>query len=216
MLQAAQQLMRRQGIRRLLVLSGEPEWCREQAQRLAATLPGDWPWVGENPPGPACRLRSRAGAPMMGAGLRLHAVLDAGQVARRGGVAALCGALRAGSWLLLLTPPWRQWPQLPDGDSLRWSDCPQPITTPHFIHHLQHHLADDSEVTVWRQDEPLTLAALPAREGWQPPDGGPTEEQQAILTALLQAESGVWVLTAPPAPRQSTLAAVHAWMRSRR
>lgn len=47
MLQAAQQLMRRQGIRRLLVLSGEPDWCREQAQRLAATLPGDWPWVGE-------------------------------------------------------------------------------------------------------------------------------------------------------------------------
>ncbi len=48
MLQAAQQLMRRQGIRCLLVLSGEPDWCREQAQRLAATLPGDWPWVGKN------------------------------------------------------------------------------------------------------------------------------------------------------------------------
>ncbi|WP_044030711.1 GNAT family N-acetyltransferase [Serratia sp. FS14] len=205
MLQAAQQLMRRQGIRRLLVLSGEPEWCREQAQRLAATLPGDWPWVGENPPPGLSALPSRAVRQLLGQE-RLHAVFDAGQSLDVEALAALCGALRAGSWLLLLTPPWRQWPQLPDGDSLRWSDCPQPITTPHFIHHLQHHLADDSEVTVWRQDEPLTLAALPAREGWQPPDGGPTEEQQAILTALLQAESGVWVLTAARGRGKSTLA----------
>ncbi len=52
----------------------------------------------------------------------------------------------------------------------------------------------------------LTLAALPAREGWQPPDGRPTEEQQAILTALLQAESGVWVLTAARGRGKSTLA----------
>lgn len=77
---------------------------------------------------------------------------------------------------------------------------------PHFIHHLQQHLVDDREVTIWRQDEPLTLAALPAREGWQPPDGRPTEEQQAILTALLQAESGVWVLTAARGRGKSTLA----------
>ena len=137
---------------------------------------------------------------------RLHAVFDAGQSLDVEALAALCGALRAGSWLLLLTPPRRQWPQQPDGDSLRWSDCPQPITTPHFIHHLQQHLVDDREVTIWRQDEPLTLAALPAREGWQPPDGRPTEEQQAILTALLQAESGVWVLTAARGRGKSTLA----------
>lgn len=170
MLQAAQQLMRRQGIRRLLVLSGEPEWCREQAQRLAATLPGDWPWVGENPPPGQAALASGAVRQLLGQE-RLHAVFDAGHSLDVEALAALSGALRAGSWLLLLTPPWRQWAQLPDGDSLRWSDCPQPITTPHFIHHLQQHLTDDSEVTIWRQDEPLTLAALPAREGWLPPDG---------------------------------------------
>ncbi|RDZ39335.1 hypothetical protein C5B87_19605, partial [Haloferax sp. Atlit-16N] len=58
--------MRRQGIRRLLVLSGEHEWCREQAQRLAATLPGDWPWVGENPPPGLSALPSRAVRQLLG------------------------------------------------------------------------------------------------------------------------------------------------------
>ena len=36
---------------------------------------------------------------------RLHAVFDAGQSLDVEALAALCGALRAGSWLLLLTPP---------------------------------------------------------------------------------------------------------------
>lgn len=104
MLQAAQQLMRRQGIRRLLVLSGEPDWCREQAQRLAATLPGDWPWVGEKPPPGLTALASGAVRQLLGQE-RLHAVFDAGQSLDVEALAALCGALRAGGWLLLLTPP---------------------------------------------------------------------------------------------------------------
>lgn len=104
MLQAAQQLMRRQGIRRLLVLSGEPDWCREQAQRLAATLPGDWPWVGENPPPGQVALASGAMRQLLGQE-RLHAVFDACHSLDVEALAALSGALRAGSWLLLLTPP---------------------------------------------------------------------------------------------------------------
>lgn len=94
MLQAAQQLMRRQGIRRLLVLSGEPEWCREQAQRLAATLPGDWPWVGENPPPSQAALASGAVRQLLGQE-RLHAVFDAGHSLDVEALAALSGALRA-------------------------------------------------------------------------------------------------------------------------
>lgn len=37
--------MTREGIRRLLVLSGEASWCHEQVQHLRDTLPGDWLWV---------------------------------------------------------------------------------------------------------------------------------------------------------------------------
>lgn len=197
--------MQQQGIRRLLVLSGDPQWCRQQAQQLAACLPGDWPWVGENPSPGLQPLASGAVRTLLGQE-RLHAVFDATAGLDVEALAALAGTLRAGSWLLLLTPPWRQWHQQPDADSLRWSDCPQPITTPHFIHHLQRHLAADSEVTIWRQDEALELAALPERPPWQAPDGHPTAEQQRLLEQLLNAAAGVWVLTAARGRGKSTLA----------
>ena len=205
MLQAMQQLMHQQGIRRLLVLSGEPQWCRQQAQRLATTLPGDWPWVGENPPPAMPSLASGAVRTLLGQE-RLHAVFDATRGLDVEALAVLAGTLRAGSWLLLLTPPWQQWHQQPDHDSLRWSDCQQPIMTPNFIHHLQQHLAADNEVTLWREDEPLALAPLPIRPQWQAPDGQPTPEQQRLLAQLLGAESGVWVLTAARARGKSTVA----------
>lgn len=205
MLQAMQQLMQQQGIRRLLVLSGEPQWCRQQAQRLVTTLPGDWPWVGENPPPAMQSLASGAARTLLGQE-RLHAVFDATRGLDVEALAALAGTLRAGSWLLLLTPPWQPWHQQPDSDSLRWSDCPQPITTPNFIHHLQQHLAADNEVTLWREDEPLTLAPLPIRPQWQAPNGQPTPEQQRLLAQLLGAESGVWVLTAARGRGKSTVA----------
>ncbi|MDT3252717.1 GNAT family N-acetyltransferase [Serratia sp. root2] len=197
--------MQLQGIRRLLVLSGEPQWCRQQAQQLAASLPGDWPWVGENPPAGLQPLANGAVRTLLGQE-RLHAVFDATMGLDVEALAALAGTLRAGSWLLLLTPPWRQWHQQPDADSLRWSDCPQPITTPHFIHHLQRHLAADSEVTLWRQGETLELAALPERPTWQAPDGQPTAEQQRLLERLLNAATGIWVLTAARGRGKSTLA----------
>ncbi|CAI1066411.1 tRNA(Met) cytidine acetyltransferase TmcA [Serratia entomophila] len=205
MLQTMQHPMQQQGIRRLLVLSGEPEWCRQQAQRLAATLPGDWPWVGDNPPTGVAAMASGAVRQLLGQE-RLHAVFDATQGLDVEALAALAGTLRAGSWLLLLAPPWRQWHQLPDGDSLRWSDCPQPVTTPHFIRHLQRHLAADDEVTLWRQGEALSLAPLPARAPWHQPDGRPSAEQQALLSQLLNAASGIWVLTAARGRGKSTLA----------
>lgn len=205
MLQAMQQLMQQQGIRRLLVLSGEPAWCRQQAQRLAATLPGDWPWVGDNPPSGLTAIKIGAVRQLLGQE-RLHAVFDATQGLDVVALAALSGTLRAGSWLLLLTPPWRQWHQLPDGDSLRWNDCLQPIATPHFIQHLQRHLAADDEVTLWRQGEALSPAPLPQRAPWRLTDGRPSAEQQALLTSLMHAVSGIWVLTAARGRGKSTLA----------
>ncbi|MEA7515221.1 two-component system sensor histidine kinase EnvZ, partial [Salmonella enterica subsp. enterica serovar Virginia] len=42
-----------------------------------------------------------------------------------------------GSWLLLLMPPYETWESRPDTDSLRWSDCAQPIPTPQFAQHLK-------------------------------------------------------------------------------
>lgn len=205
MLQAMQQCMQRQGIRRLLVISGEPLWCREQAQQLATWHLGDVLWVSEDAPLGVETLNGNTVKTLLGQERR-HAVFDATAGLDVEALAQLCGALCAGSWLLLLVPSWQHWAQQQDSDSLRWADCLQPIATPNFIHHLQQQLLADSEVSIWRQGEPLHLAPLPPRQDWKPPQGHPSAEQQAILTRLLAAESGIWVLTAARGRGKSTLA----------
>src|SRR5690606_15223895 len=126
----------------------------QQAQRLMAVMPGDWPWCGGEAPHGAQALNSGEVRGLLGQE-RLHAVFDAGDGLDVEALAQLAGVLRAGSWLLLLTPPWQSWAQRADADSLRWSDSPQPIATPHFIAHLQQRLTADAEVSIWRQGQPL-------------------------------------------------------------
>ena len=41
-LSALTEQMSREGIRRLLIISGEGNWCRERALALRNMLPGDW------------------------------------------------------------------------------------------------------------------------------------------------------------------------------
>ena len=45
-LRALTEQMAREGIRRLLIISGEENWCQGQALALRDILPGDWLWVG--------------------------------------------------------------------------------------------------------------------------------------------------------------------------
>ncbi|MBE5639255.1 hypothetical protein HIN55_09460 [Salmonella enterica subsp. enterica serovar Typhimurium] len=44
-LQALTSQMTQEGIRRLLVISGDAAWCRKRAEAIRAALPGDWLWV---------------------------------------------------------------------------------------------------------------------------------------------------------------------------
>lgn len=205
MLQAMQQRMQQQGIRRLLVIGGEPQWCRAQAKQWVEQLPGDWSWIGNHVDADIVVLANSAVKGLLGQE-QLHAVFDATAGLDVEALAQLCGTLRAGSWLLLLVPAWQGWAQQQDSDSPRWSDCSQTMATPHFIHHLQQQLLADDEVSIWRQGEPLCLAPLPYRPNWQVPQGNPSCEQQAILARLLAAEAGIWVLTAARGRGKSTLA----------
>ncbi|WDB94124.1 tRNA cytosine(34) acetyltransferase TmcA [Escherichia albertii] len=196
--------MKREGIRRLLTLSGEENWCCEHTLKLRDALPGDWLWVS---PQPATENHCTPSALQTLLGREfLHAVFDARQGFDAAAFAALSGTLKAGSWLVLLLPVWDEWENHPDADSLRWSDCHNPIATPHFVQHFKCILAADNEIIFWRQNQPLVLTNFVPRTDWHPATGVPQPEQQHILQQLLTMPPGVAVVTAARGRGKSALA----------
>ncbi|MEX8815274.1 tRNA cytosine(34) acetyltransferase TmcA, partial [Salmonella enterica] len=103
-LQALTSQMTQEGIRRLLVISGDAAWCRERAEAIRAALPGDWLWVAPDAPAQPC-CTPQALQTLLGREFR-HAIFDAWQGFDAAAFAALSGTLQAGSWLLLLMPPY--------------------------------------------------------------------------------------------------------------
>lgn len=196
--------MAQEGIRRLLVLSGDASWCRERALALREALAGDWLWVATDAPA-APHCTPQALQTLLGREFR-HAVFDAQLGFDASAFAALSGTLRAGSWLVLLTPPYSAWESRPDADSLRWSDCPQPVATPHFIQHLKRVMARDEQALHWQQSQPFSWPRFPARPHWQPATGEPQPEQAAILRHLLRMPPGVAAVTAARGRGKSALA----------
>lgn len=199
--------MARSGTRRLLVLCGEDEWIQVRLNELSDVAAGEWLWVGT---APAQRFKDSALPPatlktLLGREF-LHAVFDARQGLDARALAILVGSLKAGSWLALLAPPLTQWPQRPDADSVRWSDCPDPIATPHFIHHLQTCLDKDKQVVTWCQTRRLMIRDAQCGATWHPADGRPQASQAAVLNILLTMDRGVAALVAGRGRGKSALA----------
>ena len=196
--------MKREGIRRLLVLSGEEGWCFDHALKLRDALPGDWLWISPQPDAEN-HCSPSALQTLLGREFR-HAVFDARHGFDAAAFAALSGTLKAGSWLVLLLPVWEEWENQPDADSLRWSDCPDPIATPHFVQHLKRVLTANNDAILWRQNQPFSLAHFTPRTDWHPATGAPQPEQQQLLQQLLTMPLGVAVVTAARGRGKSALA----------
>ena len=196
--------MKREGIRRLLVLSGEEGWCFDHALKLRDALPGDWLWISPQPDAEN-HCSPSALQTLLGREFR-HAVFDARHGFDAAAFAALSGTLKAGSWLVLLLPVWDEWENQPDADSLRWSDCPDPIATPHFVQHFKRVLTANNDAILWRQNQPFTLAHFTPRTDWHPATGAPQPEQQQLLQQLLTMPLGVAVVTAARGRGKSALA----------
>lgn len=196
--------MKREGIRRLLVLSGEERWCFDHALKLRDALPGDWLWISPQPDAEN-HCSPPALQTLLGREFR-HAVFDARQGFDAAAFAALSGTLKAGSWLVLLLPVWDEWENQPDADSLRWSDCPDPIATPHFVQHFKRVLTANNDAILWRQNQPFSLAHFTPRTDWHPATGAPQPEQQQLLQQLLTMPPGVAAVTAARGRGKSALA----------
>ncbi|HDK2477958.1 TPA: tRNA cytosine(34) acetyltransferase TmcA [Escherichia coli] len=196
--------MKREGIRRLLVLSGEERWCFDHALKLRDALPGDWLWISPQPDAEN-HCSPSALQTLLGREFR-HAVFDASHGFDAAAFAALSGTLKAGSWLVLLLPVWDEWENQPDADSLRWSDCPDPIATPHFVQHFKRVLTANNDAILWRQNQPFSLAHFTPRTDWHPATGAPQPEQQQLLQQLLTMPPGVAAVTAARGRGKSALA----------
>lgn len=196
--------MKREGIRRLLVLSGEEGWCFDHVLKLRDALPGDWLWISPQPDAEN-HCSPSALQTLLGREFR-HAVFDARHGFDAAAFAALSGTLKAGSWLVLLLPVWEEWENQPDADSLRWSDCPDPIATPHFVQHLKRVLTADNDAILWRQNQPFSLAHFTPRTDWHPATGALQPEQQQLLQQLLTMPPGVAAVTAARGRGKSALA----------
>ena len=196
--------MKREGIRRLLVLSGEEGWCFDHVLKLRDALPGDWLWISPQPDAEN-HCSPSALQTLLGREFR-HAVFDARHGFDAAAFAALSGTLKAGSWLVLLLPVWEEWENQPDADSLRWSDCPDPIATPHFVQHLKRVLTANNDAILWRQNQQFSLAHFAPRTDWHPATGAPQPEQQQLLQQLLTMPPGVAAVTAARGRGKSALA----------
>ncbi|HAX9625653.1 TPA: tRNA(Met) cytidine acetyltransferase [Escherichia coli] len=196
--------MKREGIRRLLVLSGEEGWCFDHALKLRDALHGDWLWISPQPDAEN-HCSPSALQTLLGREFR-HAVFDARHGFDAAAFAALSGTLKAGSWLVLLLPVWEEWENQPDADSLRWSDCPDPIATPHFVQHFKRVLTANNDAILWRQNQPFSLAHFTPRTDWHPATGAPQPEQQQLLQQLLTMPPGVAAVTAARGRGKSALA----------
>lgn len=211
-LQHLTQEMEQAGVRRLAVISGDPAWCLSQAAGWRNTLAGDWPTVSPAPPftdmtdAPALHIPPAAVHTLLGREFR-HALFDARHGFHAEAFAALAGTLTAGSWLLLMVPPWDRWAQQPDDDSLRWADVADPIATPHFVHHLQQCITADDQVVLVRQHQPCRF---PPRTAWPQWHCQAPQQQRAILDQLMAMPSGVAVLTAARGRGKSALAGMLA------
>jgi tRNA(Met) cytidine acetyltransferase len=199
----------RQGIRRLLVFSGDREWCYRQAERAFNELDCRVLWLSNNPTLAADRIALSNAHTLLGQELN-HAVFDASDGFDADALAAVSGTLKAGSLLVLLTPDWSHWSALLDADSLRWSGQEFAIATPHFVDRVKSCLSADPEVLIWRQGEALQGVIDAARPHWLPPDGEPTKQQKTILDRLLASAADYYVLTAGRGRGKSALAGMLA------
>ncbi|WP_272571935.1 MULTISPECIES: tRNA(Met) cytidine acetyltransferase TmcA [unclassified Providencia] len=190
------------GHRRLLVLSGESLWIDKRLNEIQSIIAGDWQALSSTITG---ALPVKNAHLLLGREF-LHGVFDAREGLHSEALAMLAGALKAGSLLVLCTPPQTEWAYSLDNDSIRWNEQNGMIATPNFVHHLQQLIQTQSDVLVWQQDKPAHFSLLPEKEHWQPPSGEATPAQQYVLEQLLSANDGVWGIIAPRGRGKSTLA----------
>lgn len=180
--------LRCSGERRLLLLTGEPIACQQQALTLwqAEAL-----WLGDGPVD-CMPQKSQHTLPWLGQEYPL-VVLNSFAGLSPALLGAVGGAVRAGGLLVLLMPPVADWATFADPDYRRYVSQPDEVTRcyPHFLQRLWRVLSADSHVWHWdlpRQHLHAPLPSLPTATWHMTADGDGclSAEQQAAVRAVEQ------------------------------
>lgn len=181
------------GERRLLLLTGEPMACEQQAVTLwqSGAL-----WLGDGPV-ECSPQKSQHTMPWLGQEYPLVVVNGFSGLSPEI-LGAVGGAVRAGGLLVLLMPALTDWVTFPDPDHRRYVSQPEEMSRcyPHFLQRLQRLLQADPDVWHWdlsanHLQAPRLQAALPELPAmaWHTAadsDGCLSAEQHAAMLAVEQ------------------------------
>ncbi|MBY4677612.1 tRNA(Met) cytidine acetyltransferase TmcA [Marinobacterium arenosum] len=174
--------------RRLLVLSGERRWCRQQL--LACGLPHGSVWLGEQPPLEIECLSSKQAQRLLGRSIS-QLVIDAFDGLNPNALGQASGALSGGGLLVLLCPPLADWPAYEDPEhrALAVSPYCSAQVGRRFVTRLIRLLRQDSATLIVEQHQPLpdwpTAPRAAARRHSDSEVPQPTLDQQRAVSAIL-------------------------------
>lgn len=178
--------------RRLLLLSGSPEWCRDAATVFMAGIADEeLLWVSTLAPVGVRQIDNSHCTQLLGSEVEM-VVYDAHSGLDADALGALSGLVRGGGLLLLLTPPLTQWPSMPDPEARRFMAGFDQHEQSHFIVRLAQRLKSASGLYLLEEGGELprveSLPPSPVDETVEPPCR--TRDQQQAVAAIIKTARG--------------------------
>lgn len=188
---AALHALAHSGERRLLLLTGEPDWCRQQASGLCSP---DHLWLGDTAVTPQAAPLSRA-RQLLGQSWP-QVSYDGFAGIHPDMLAAAGGLVSAGGLLIVLMPPLAAWSHFADPDSRRYLPGIDPANEhcqPRFLLRMQQRLLTApgvwhlDQTAGWQAiDQPVEQAWWPAADEW----GCRSPSQRAAVEAIWRCAQG--------------------------
>ena len=149
--------------RRLLVLSGKKDWCRQQVQFLQVSE--NLVWIGNTAPADVRNFNNRQSYKLLGQTLG-HLVYDAWDGMNPNSFGQVAGCLSGGSVLVLLCPDLDLWPEFDDPEHEHLVAYPYKPGDAgrRFISRFVHILEDEAYAFVLRQQQTFTGIAAEVPE----------------------------------------------------
>jgi len=177
--------------RRCIVISGSRQSCHRGALHCLGSDSRELLWIGATAPAgivatPSSRVRQWLGREVSAVVFDAHSGFDPDAFG------AVSGMIRAGGWLLLLTPPLSTWHRFDDPEHARitvYPYAPAQIQG-RFLRRLAAILQSDPDVIHYRPGRPMPASAPVAAPAMSSGEIRPTPEQVRVIEALAHVLTG--------------------------